>query len=113
MATVTVQQTLFSSAAAAINPSDAAIERDAEDIYRNAVQNVRQKPEHRDLSQNLVDRIANARTIEELTQNSGDEITSNRFWRDSSAWRRLGIAVGGFDRIKDPLDLYAQASELS
>jgi hypothetical protein len=77
MATIS-QPTLFSTVAAALHPSSAASQQNAEDIYRTAVQNVRQGPELRNLPQDMVHGIVSAPTIEELTQTSGAEVSRNK-----------------------------------
>ena len=109
MATAVYPPTLFQVAATALNPAYTAAARDAQDIYKIAVQNVRQKPEHQKLSQELVDKITNASTIEELAQTAGTEVSHDRFWRAEASWKRAKSVVNTFGRFKDALDQYAQA----
>lgn len=112
MATVASAPTLFQSAAAAIHPANAAATRDAQDIYSAAVQNIRQKPEHRNLAQDLVDRITKANTIEELAKIADTEISRDRFWRAAPSWRRVEVAVTAFNGFRGSSDLYAQACKV-
>lgn len=111
MATAVYPPTLFQVAATALNPAYTAAARDAQDIYKVAVENVRQKPKYQKLSQELVDKITTASTIEELAQTAGNAVSLSRFWTNEARWKRAKPGVTTFLRFKDSLDLYAQAGE--
>lgn len=112
MASALSPPTLFQAAATALNPAHSAAARDAQDIYKVAVQNVRQKPKHQKLSQEIVDKITNASTIEELAQTAGTAISRDRFWRAEARWKKAKSVVNTFGRFKDALDQYAQAGKV-
>lgn len=111
MATLAAAPTVFQSAAAALTPANASVTRDAQEIYRIAIQNVRRMPKHQSLTQNLVDRITNARTIEELAKVAGTEISRDRSLRAAAFWKQVGGIVNTFGQFRTTFDLYAQAGK--
>ena len=112
MASLVTPPTLFQAAAATLNSANAPATRDAQEIYKVAVQNVRRKPKHQNLEQDLVDRITNARTLEELAQIAGTEISRDRSLRAVALWKSVEAAVNTFGRFRDSFDLYGQAGKV-
>jgi hypothetical protein len=114
MATLVTSPTLLQSAAAALNlnPTNSSVSRDAQEVYKIAVQNVRRKPRYRDLKQDSVDQITNAHTIQELAQIAGRDIARDRSVRAKAFWKPVGITLETISRIRSSFDLAAQAGEV-
>jgi hypothetical protein len=112
MASLVTPPTLFQSAAATLNSTNAPATRDTQEIYKVAVQNVRQKPKHQNLEQDLVHRITNARTLEELAQIAGTEISRDRSLRAVALRKKVEAGVNTFGQFRELFDLYAQAGKV-